>query len=178
MDREGFFYLFVHANGLAELGLHAAAADLPEADPAISESGEVDLASAFQDLDMDALDGLDFFGGEDDAPDPVLTTSQPDLPDPPPAAEPTPDAPAGDPDLDRYVASSYAFEEQLEDRIDAAYEKADLAELDALLARLPADHAPLTGRMSGTDFGRWLELYEREDEALVELLRRVRLLDT
>jgi hypothetical protein len=97
----------------------------------------------------------------------------PDTPEPAP-----PDAaPGADPDLDRYVESSYAFEEQLSDRIDAAFGKADLEGLAALVSALPDDLPPLTARLTGAGFGRWLALYDAEHEGLTELLLRIRQLD-
>jgi hypothetical protein len=63
LDRQQFFYLFLHANSLAELGLRVAAdrieAALEDEPPTAEPDGDADWPSGFDQLDFVALDGLD-----------------------------------------------------------------------------------------------------------------------
>lgn len=165
MDRESFFYLFVHANSLAELGLQRALEDsLPSAPAVDSEpTSDPDLVGAFDNLDFDALDGLDDLVNEalevDASPAPTPSSGCIDS-----------DTPF---DPGAYLANAYSARETLESRTEAARLRIDSAALESRLAALPPGPR-LTARLTGPEFANCLALYRSQDEALHALVAEVR----
>jgi hypothetical protein len=180
MTREEFSYLYVNANCLAELGLRRAVACMHESDcqgihgQALGRVDEMDpeTETAFDELDFTALNGLDFFGGDSsesndltetlpvtDAADVQMTASETCTSD---------DDKGGDFDIGAYMNNSYAARETVQDQIDVAYAKADIARLDMLIAEMPVMIPALTRRLSGAEVETCLTLYDVGDETLVE----------
>ena len=65
----------------------------------------------------------------------------------------------------------------LQARISHNFEHADVAALEAALARLPTDRPALTDALVPADFLHWLERYEAHDTSLEELVTLVRALE-
>jgi hypothetical protein len=85
--------------------------------------------------------------------------------------EPMPDGPL---DLGAFLVRAYAKPLPAA-RVDAAFARADRAELDAVLARQPSDLPPLTAPLDAEGLARWLALFRTEDadcEALVFMVSR------
>lgn len=170
MDRERFYYLFVNANCIAELALNPSESELDallaETTPAPVQDTDAAVAAGFEGLDMDALDGLAFFGDDDIAAD----------------AFPETDAGNGGDDgqrphafdIDRYMENAYSYEETLRERVDAAYLKADLVALQRLLDRTTTGLCPITERQSGSHMQQWLDLYKSDEDTITELVVRIR----
>jgi hypothetical protein len=83
----------------------------------------------------------------------------------------------GEIDIDTYMTRAYSYEEQLRERIDDCYRRADLPFIDKALAQLPHRLPPLTRLLSAADMTEWLAFYAEGNEALTELTTRIRQLD-
>ena len=183
--------MFVNINSLAELGLRFAAAEVDE----ISEeallgdlvettegaANAAGLEGSFDNLDLNALDGLDFFGGDSNEknlfegaePESVLpnTNGVNGLAD----DKLNLDSPPFD--IDVYMKQAYAYQDQLKARVDQSYNKADHAKIDVLLLKCPEYLATLTGKMTGKEINEWLNLYKTGSDPIVDLVVMMRRLD-
>jgi hypothetical protein len=173
MERQSFYFLYVNLNSLTELALKQLTAEAlaqmpsPEAGPRENlspEERDARVMAGFENLDLSALDGLDFSGAVDEpagieAPGEQAPESGESL------------------DIDRYMARAYSYEERLRPRVDDHYRRADLTSMDATLAQLPDRLSPLTGPLSAVDMGQWLTLYKEGNEALTDLAVQMRQLD-
>ncbi len=193
LDRTQYAWLLLHANALPMLAMQqvmgemdglvgAVAAEEPgEAQRAEREAqahaGLHDLADCIEaDPELSALTHFDFAVpalseeealrikqlalAEDAATEAALAE-----------LEPMPDGPL---DLVAFLARAYAKPLPAA-RVDAAFARVDRAELDALIARQPADLPPLTAPLDADGLARWLALFRTEDadcEALVFAVSR------
>lgn len=165
MDRDAFRCLVLNAGCLAEQALvlalqQAAAAEAPAAGAA--PPAGLPRAEA---LDWSALDGLSLGRPEAAVPAPPV-----DAADETERAELSLLCALGPPDVYDAAAPFAA-------RIDRLMARADLAHIGTLLAALPADAAPLTGRLSAADFERWRGRLAAGAGALDELVAALRSLD-
>ena len=178
MDREQFWHLYVNTNSLAELAIlelgreldAAGSAGLP-ALPLSDEQIAAQLAEQSKNLDLSALDGLDWdpLGAMADglaglgrvAPEPMLENP----------ADFEWNEPA---DIDAYLNRAYAQEEILRPRVDAAFARIDLQATRSQLTRLPAVAARLTTRLTGEQLARWLAVYRAGDPGLDFLVTTLR----
>jgi hypothetical protein len=201
MERQGFYYLYVNLNSLAELGFKLAAAkvfaELPAAAPAeelTQEEIDARVAASFENLDLSALDGLGV-ASPDEAPldlealsrqadqelaelEKMMSAARLSPGGEAPDDEQSGDDSDGEIDIDRYMARAYSYEEQLRERIDGHYQRADLTALNAALAQLPTHLSSLTEPMSAEDIREWLKLYDDGHEVLTDLTIHIRQLDT
>lgn len=168
MDREAFHCLYVNAGCLAEQALvlalqSAAAAEAPAAGalrPGLPQP---------QDLDWGALDGLSLGRPEAAVPPPPVGADQ-EADDEAERAELSLLCALGPPGVYDAAAPFAA-------RIDRLMARADLAHIGTLLAALPADAAPLTGRLTAADFERWCARLAADAGALDALVAALRSLD-
>jgi hypothetical protein len=183
MERQRFYFLYVNLNSLAELALRQLAAKIlaqplaggvPET---LSEAERDALVMAnFQNLDFAALDGLDFSSTQPvDIEEFESELSVPSMSEPAVSEQSAEDG--EEPDVERYLARAYGYEELLRDRIDHCYRSADLSAMDAALLQLPSRLRPLTGRLSAADMTDWLTLYAEGNEVLTDITAQMRRLD-
>lgn len=173
MTKDQFYNLFVNANCLAELALRLGddeLADLLEsidADTAES-SGDDELGdlSGFENLDMNALDGLPFFGDEEVVEIPQETDSGESQPDEEEKFS-----------IDSYMQKAYSYEDQIRERVDRAFASADLAAFGKLLESVDKPWRPITERQTGADIEPWLESYKADDTVISNLVVAIRQLD-
>lgn len=164
MDRDAFHCLYLNAGCLAErslvLALQGAAAEATTA-------GALPPAALPQpdELDWSALDGLSIGRAEAAVPVPPV-----DAADEAERAELSLLCAIGPPDVYDAAAPFAA-------RLDRLMARADLARLGTLLAALPADAAPLTGRLGEDDFERWCARLAAGAGPLDELVAALRSLD-
>jgi len=175
IDREQFYYLLVHANSLAELGLRyavgmaddAAVEATPSGDPA-----ELSPMAGLEELDFGALEGLDLDGGGE--PDPVTAE-----PDPGWLFSAGPKPVTGEQSKDvSYLDRAYAQGDRVRPRADAAFRGADLRELERLLAACPPDLPAITARLDHSGLDAWLDQYKAGNSAVSEVVLRIRQLET
>lgn len=177
MERQGFYFLYVNLNSLAELALQQLAAKIlaqtPEAgvlENLTDEERDARVLASFENMDLSALDGLGVSSDES-----VIEESPFEL-----STDPTnePVIESDEPlDIERYMARAYSYEEQLRGRIDDCHRRADLSAMDTALRQLPDHLRPLTGQLSAADMEDWLGLYADGNEALTDLTIQMRRLD-
>jgi hypothetical protein len=200
MERQGFYFLYVNINSLAELAFKQAAAKVfaelpPAAPPKEMSQEEIDahMAAAFENLDLSALDGLGVAKPDEEPLDLEALSRQADLelaeleqamaaaklnPVADSDDDPAEDSGDGEIDIERYMGRAYSYEELLRERIDGHYGQADLTALNAALAQLPTHLSSLTEALSADDMREWLKLYDTGHEALTDLTIHIRQLDT
>lgn len=198
MDRKAFYHLYVNLNSLIELGMLRSAAklfaSLPDMPPEPELSEEEQRAAEmkrFENLDLSAMDQvweklretpIDYEQIARDAaaaPPPVRT------PRPDPLAQASPGAVPGTapedefamPDVNVYMQRAYNHEEELRERIDELFAKADLATMDRQLEQLGGAPAPLTAVLTGPQMEAWLERQDGEDEVLSAIATEMRRLE-
>ena len=191
MTKDQFSCLFVNINSLAELGLRFAAAEVDE----VREEGllgdlvetteraanAAGLEGGFDNLDFNALDGLDFF--DDDSNEKNLfesAESEPVLPNSNAVNGFADDKLNSDSlpfDIDVYMKQAYAYQDQLKVRVDQSYNKADHARVDVLLSRCPETLSNLTDQMTGNEMNEWLALYKTGADPIIDLVVMIRQLD-
>ena len=189
MNRSEFEYLFIHANGLAELALREMASALGEdpADPAgkapavSEEERDAQALSLLAGMDMSAMDRVTW---EDDKHDAEVQraleelSAQPAEPLAREEAAPLPcealaDSPES-PDLDAYLEKAYASRPQLTPRIDACMARVDQRALDDIVSALPAELPPLNQALTAEGLEQWLAVYHADDDALNALVVLIR----
>ena len=185
MERDDFEYVYLHAHTLAEFGFMRAMAGLATADVAALSPQQLDanLAAADQMLKLDeasfdwsALEGVAGFGdapADGSSPGPVYdgpTFNE---------ALAIDDEIGGDalPELPIYLERVQAARSILDGRIAHAWATVDKQALEDVIARLPADLAPITGPLAADDFEIWLGFYEQRHIALEALVTQIRRLD-
>ncbi len=142
------------------LALQAAAED----PPAAAGAAPARLPSP-EELDWSALDGLSLGRPEAAAPAPAF-----DAADEAERAELSLLCALGPPEVYDAAAPFAA-------RLDRTMARADLAHIATLLAALPADAAPLTGRLAAADFERWCARLAAGAGPLDELVATLRAFD-
>ena len=185
MERRDFYFLYVNLNSLADLALWQLAAKLlaqptevESQNPLSQESLSQDecdarILASFENLDFSALDGLDLSS---------ITTEPGGVEAPPlePSALATSEQPnEGNEEIDveRYLARAYSHEEQLRERIDSHYLRADRPAMQAALLQLPSRLRALTGPLTTADVLDWLTLYDAGNTVLIDLTTEMRRLD-
>lgn len=169
MDVDQFSCLYLNAGCLAEqalvLALQAAADALPGEGAALPAAGASALSASPDTLDWGALDGLSL-GRADAAP-------------PAPAFDPDDEAERAELSLACALGPPAVYDDAaaLAPRIARLHARAPLQRLGELLAALPADAAPLTGRLDGDAFARWCAHLAAGDGALQALVAELRGLD-
>ncbi len=177
MDKNDFYYLFVNTNCLAELALRPSGDDIAgilndvETVPSPLSDTEAAVAAGFEGLDLDALDGMAFFGDDSEA----------DI------QESSADSPStiadGDQfeieefDINRYMEKAYSYQDYLQDRIDRSFAEVDHERLDTLISQLDTGLQPITARQSGQDIEKWLDLYKSEHVGVTEIVVAIRQID-
>lgn len=164
MDREAFHCLLLNAGCLAERALVLALQAAADAPPAAADATPARLPSP-DELDWGALDGLSLGRPEAMTPAPAF-----DADDEAERAELSLLCALGPPDV--YDAAA-----PFAPRLDRLMARADRAHLEALLAALPADPAPLTGRLTAADFERWCHRLTAGAGPLDDLVATLRALD-
>lgn len=179
MERQSFYFLYVNLNSLAELALQQLAATILAQTPAVDSLENLSEAerdarvlASFENIDLSALDGL----GLADTTEPVDVAELPSELLMHPVGE-QPDESDAELDVERYLARAYSYEEQLRERIDDCYRRADLPGLDAALLQLPKHLPALTARLSAARMEEWLALYAQGNEVLDDLTIKIRRLD-
>ncbi len=171
MDRMAVHHLLLNAGSLAEHALVLALQNMPdppaaEAGPSAPEPRPDSVVPPSPDgLDWGALDGLSLGRSEAACPLPPM-----DEDDEAERAELSLLCALGPPGVYEAAAPFAA-------RLDRVLARADPARLGALLAALPADPAPLTGRLSAADFARWCSRLAAGAGPLDELVAELRGLD-
>ncbi len=203
MRPEEFEFLFVHAQGLAELGLQmrvAALADRHSSTPALAdpqslagrEAAALALLAAMdpEQMDFSLLDGWAAadplrVAGQEAATDSIRSEA---------AAEAAAESGSGsrteaeaeqqrqaalgeDADLAGYLELSYAARDQVRARIAHCWRHCDLAQLDQGLRQLPRHWPPLTAALSGDGLARWLACYVEGNDALSAIVTEIRRVD-
>jgi len=185
MDRREFYFLYVNLNSLADLALWQLAAKLlaqpseVESQAPLSQENlsqderDARILASFENLDFSALDDLNLSS---------ITTEADGVEAPPlePAVPATSEQAiegAEEIDVERYLARAYSHEEQLRERIDSHYLRADLPAMKAALLQLPSGLRMLTGPLSATDVVDWLALYDAGNTVLIDLTTEMRRLD-
>jgi hypothetical protein len=185
MDRDAFEHLYLHAHTLAEFGFMRAMAGLASSDvPALApEQFAANAAAADQMLKLDeasfdwsALDGVAGFGAGPAAEENAVAGY-----DGPTFSEALAmdDEVGGDalPELANYLERAQAARALLQGRIAHSWATVDRQALEAAVAGLPGDIAPLTGPLKLEDFERWLAFYEQRHAALDALVTQIRRLE-
>ncbi len=195
MNRQKFGKLYVNANSFADLAMKqefagmekllSGMASMPETTP--EEPSEADLDALFKNLDLSALDGLDvpdLFAVEVDTPSQAVPETPAVIEE---LQEPITDISevkgadgkmdAGIIDVESYFESAYGSEAEIADRIDRAYRKADLNQLQNLVDNLPGDSSEITSQLSGEQMNSWLERYKANESELSQLVVEIRQLD-
>jgi hypothetical protein len=172
IERREFFFLYANLSGLPDLAFWHLASQLlvtPSEEPKPVETTEQHeeqdtiVLTDFDDLDFSALDEVE------------INTSVPlETPALEQRAVEQPEEYDDLPDIERLLTRAYASEESLRERLDACYEKADLAALKAGLGELPSQMPPLTQQLSADEMKRWVERYADGDLALTELTAEIR----
>jgi hypothetical protein len=128
---------------------------------------DAQVMAGFENLDFAALDAVDAELANQPATFDEFVEEQPM------------DIPAGEAlDVEQYLARAYGYEEQLRERIDAHYRRADLTSIDAAIGQLPERLSPLTMALSAQDMADWLKVYGEGHAALTDLALQIRRLDT
>jgi hypothetical protein len=190
MDRQAFWFLYANVNSIAELAFKLLAAKILS-EPAQETSEPVESEYAhLSDEELQARILADFEKlnasppqewsvpdesadepvepGEETAEDVVL----------PPLSE-SGDAEAGEEiDIEKYLSRAYSHEEELRERVDTHFKRADIGAIESVLRQLPDSLPPLTGPLTAADISEWLNLYDQEHPALNDLTLRIRQLDT
>jgi len=150
MERDEFYFLYVNLNRLAERALSHLAAEMLR-EPAAPEA-PVTLSAEERDAQVLAgFDNLDFSALEELDLSSINALQ---------LGADTPPSP-----------------EQIEQRVDEHYRRADLRAMNEALAQLPVGMASLTGPLLASELTDWLALYEQGHAVLIELTRQVRQLD-
>ncbi len=211
MTQDEFYYLYINANSILDLGMQDAARDIE----ALFASGELDelaeladqeimsdeqLAKQFEGMNKNALDGieLDFFSRQvSEGASETIETGQGKL-----SAEQETQLdnafelelnamtaelenvkPVDDMEnqetfnIDTYMSNIYAEEEVLEKRTKDAFNKADTKQLQAELAKLPPNLASLCSKLSGEQLMSWVEVHDKDNDALDNIIIAIRQLD-
>ena len=186
MDRIAFGYLYLHTNALAELGFMRATAALVASSQAAPTLEQLAARAAFSEAVMNpdpgsfnwsAFDGMEIPSGLEE------TTAESA-----PAVELGPSfeeamALVGAeldfervPELEPYITWLYAAGPLLQKRISSHHAAAEPS-LDAALAALDADPAPLHGPLTPSQLRVWLERYEAQDDAVRRVVQLARSFD-
>lgn len=80
-------------------------------------------------------------------------------------------------DLDTYLARLYAGRAQLDGRIEAIKARVGMAQLQQLAERLPPDVPSLLAPLDGKGLSAWLARYAQGEEALHDIVQRIRCAD-
>ncbi|GAC20582.1 hypothetical protein [Paraglaciecola arctica] len=182
ITRQAFHYIYVNANCLTELALRNLSSDLDSLIDNLEPIENADLTLEFEletnleDLNFDAMEGLEFY-------DPEMDTNITEPVSPPPlkdvASELHTNTPEqeGDFDIDTYMSNVYSLEEQLIERIDSAYNKIEHLQIKKLLDLLPSELPAIDGKLSGEEMSLWLAQYSNDDGSITDLLVTIRQLD-
>lgn len=176
MTRDDFYFLFVNANSIAELGVDTSALEqilATDIESSTVEGDKVDpiIPDSLDDLDMDALDGMAFFG-DDNIQEPVEACESD-------TDESTEVASSSAPfDLDVYMQNAYAIAPTLTDRIHRAFARADLSRLDDLMEQLGPHQGLISRQLNADEMSLLIDAYKRDHPALTELIVSIRQLDT
>jgi hypothetical protein len=181
VDRDSFYYLYVNANSIAELALQQLAEQLlalpqpSSSSPMSPEELNTRVAASFEGIDLAALEGVNYDLSDLASANELDPQASVEAPQP---VERSAEAEAErESAIERYLGRAYAHEEMLRERIDQYYQRTDLPALEAAFAQLPAQLAPLTRLLSPREMSRWLDLYERGNEALDDVVVQLRQLD-
>src|SRR5262245_39810752 len=175
MDREAFWLLYANLNSIAELALHRLAqevlAEPQETNPEslTEEQLQARVMANLANLDLSALDAV-----YEKVASGVVTPAGIDEPQDAAAMTAGNDEPF---DLERYLSQAYGSADQLRDRIDHHYQRADLTAMRSALTQLPSHLPSLTQPLSAEDMGVWVETYGQGNDALDDLLLKLRALD-
>ena len=169
MQRDDFGFLFINLNSIAELALDSS--NLQDLSPGGDQQPVVSgarpdalIPDSLDELDMDALDGMAFFG-DDDLPEDLSEYAHSGKQ---PVAN---DGPGPAPfDIDTYMDNANGMLPELAARIDRVFATVDQPRIMALLAALPDELVPLTRRLRGSELELWLDLYRANHAALSELV--------
>ena len=183
MDRETFYNLYVNLNSLVELGMRRRAvqllASLPDSSPLpelAPAEAEAQMMKSFENMDMSALDQV-WENLRNTPLDPEQVER--DVPDDQSRGRATEPATGGDdlPDLDIYMARAYTYKDELRERIDRLFAKADLVALSRQVAQLGGTQSSLTTRLDGVQMAAWLDRYDGDDAVLTGLATEMRRLE-
>jgi hypothetical protein len=190
MNRQAFWFLYANVNSIAELAFKLLAAKIlsepvqetsePVESPYAHLSDEELQAQIMADFEkLNASPPQEWSAPDESADEPVElseeTTEDVVLP---PLSE-SEDAEADEEiDIEKYLSRAYSHEEELRERVDAHFKRADLGAIESALAQLPDSLPSLTGPLTATDIAEWLNLYDQEHPALNDLTLRIRQLDT
>ena len=180
ITRPAFHFIYVNANSLVELALRNLSSDLDSLLDDIEPNENTDLAleleTNLEDLDFSAMDGLEFYDAKIEAniPEPVLTSPAKDVTNNLLTEIPQQ---ISDFNINTYMTNVYSLEEQLIERIDAAYHQIEHAKFEILLNLLPLELPSIDKKMSGEDMTLWLEQYANDVVSISNLLVAIRQLD-
>ena len=188
MDRQHFYFVYVTCNCLAEFTLRQVAAEIlagleseaQEPQPQVTlsdEELEARLRADAERMESSPLRDLDydFFSAPASDAAPVEMPAMPGMGWPPPEWHEADDA--DELDLEAYLQQAYGHEAALRPRLDHHYSHADLPALTHSLAQLPPHLPALTQRLSVAEMTQWLEAYRAENDAISDLVVRIRQLD-
>lgn len=180
ITKQRFYYLYVNANCLAELALRNLPSDLdsllddlePFDDSELAK--ELSLDTNLEDLNFAAMEGLDFYDSDVESPiiepdAPTVELSRDAKAQPAPSQEEF--------NIETYMANVYGLEDQLVERIDAAYTQIDHDEFKALLNLLPIELPAIDKKLTGEEVTQWQQQYANDVEAINNLLIAIRQLD-
>ncbi|MEP1448136.1 MAG: hypothetical protein ABJK37_18680 [Paraglaciecola sp.] len=180
ITKQTFHYLYVNANCLTELALRSLPADLdsllddlqPIDDTELAN--ELELDTNLEDLNFAAMEGLDFYDSDVESPiiEPEAPTVELSRDAEPQAADPQEEF-----NIETYMANVYGLEDQLAERIEAAYAQIDHNEFKSLLNLLPAELPAIDKKLTGEEMTLWQQQYANDVEAINNLLIAIRQLD-
>jgi hypothetical protein len=185
ITRQAFHFIYVNANCLTELALRNLSSDIDSLIDNLKPIENADLALEFEmetnleDLDFAAMEGLEFYDAKDAEMDTNITepVSTSPLKDVTSALVTNTPEQLGDFDIDTYMSNVYSLEEQLNDRIDSAYNKIEHQQIKILLDLLPPELPAIDGKLSGEEMTLWLAQYLNDVESITDLLVTIRQLD-
>lgn len=182
MDRQGFEYLYLHANSIATLGFLRGMVRLM-AMPLPAEPGpELQEFVAGIERDMQDPESFDWsiYDDIDKGVQELQQQREQALAANLPFFDQCVDMAAPDeiegqmPDVARYLERALAARGTLAPRIDDSFARVDRPLLAAAFATLPAELPALTGPLTAGELERWIELYEANDERLLKVIEETR----
>lgn len=180
MTKNEFYYLYVNLNSLIDLALLNVAADFDglEDDIVPEQSDSELLETSLDNLDFEAMNGLDFYDPVESNQDPHIpeVSSLPIVPDVEEKTSSTTEL-AISVDVGAFIEALYSFDNTLVERMDVLFEQLDQKQFAMLINALPVDKSNITAQVNEEEMRSLLQLYLQDDESILNLVLALRQLD-
>ena len=184
MTQSEFNYLYANLNGLVDLALLNVGASLEPIDEDFSvvQEGNDLLETSLENLDFDAMSGLDFYDPVD-ANEVIETASSANS-----EGQNSTDTNKQEQqkskseidvnlDIEGFMQDLYEFEEPMVERMALLFEKLDHEKFNSLISAIPPEQARVTRKINDSEMRALLVQYLEDEQSILNLVVALREID-